>query len=48
MQLAWQKYLAALHAIDNPAAGRPVRLEDGRLKRHRAWKYLFVRSRKVP
>jgi hypothetical protein len=47
MNLAWEKYLQALQAIDSPG-GWPIRLADGKLKRHRVWKNLFVRSRKVP
>jgi hypothetical protein len=47
MKLAWEKYLEALRAIDT-AGGWPVWLGDGKLKKHRRWKNLFVRSRKVP
>lgn len=47
MNLSWEKYLQALHTIDS-GGGWPIRLADGTLKRRRAWKYLFTRSRKVP
>ena len=47
MKLAWEQYLEALRAIDT-AGSWPVRLGDGKLKKHRRWKNLFVRSRKVP
>lgn len=47
MNLSWKKYLQALHAMDSPG-GWPIRLADGALKRGRAWKYLFTRSRKMP
>jgi len=46
MNLAWEKYLEALRKIDG-AGGWPVRLADGKLQRHRPWKNLLVRSRKV-
>lgn len=46
MKLAWQKYLTALHTVDS-SGGASVPLADGR-KRHRVWKYIFTRSRKVP
>lgn len=48
LKLVWKNYLQALHAIDSPAIGGFIRLGDGKLKRHRAWKNLLVRSRKVP
>jgi len=47
VRLAWEKFLQALRAIDSPG-GWPIRLADGKLKPHRVWKNLFVRSRKVP
>jgi hypothetical protein len=47
MRLAWKKYLAALHAIDS-GGGWPVHFANGTLQRHRAWKNLFARTRKVP
>ena len=46
MRLAWQKYMQALRDIDSQS-GRTVRLVSGKLQRHRAWKNLLVRSRKV-
>ena len=47
LKLAWEKYLQALRALDS-SGGWPVRLANGNLKRHRVWKNLLVRSRKVP
>jgi hypothetical protein len=48
LKLVLENYLQALHAIDCPVNGGFIRLGDGKLKRHRAWKNLLVRSRKVP
>jgi hypothetical protein len=46
MNLAWEKYMQALRAIDSKG-GRPVRLADGRVQRGRPWKNLLARTRKV-
>jgi len=46
MKLVWNNYLAALRRLDSPGGPR-VPLADG-IKKHRAWKYLFVRTRKAP
>ena len=46
-QLGWEKYLAALRAIDS-GGGWPVRLPNGALQRHRPWKNLLTLTRKVP
>jgi len=47
MKLAWDTYLAALRAVDSPDAGS-VRLGNGALQKHRFWKNIFARTRKVP
>ena len=47
MNLAWEKYLQALRAIDR-RRGWPVRIPNGKLQRYRRWKNLLARSRKVP
>jgi hypothetical protein len=47
MKLSWEKYLAALRALDSPG-GPAVRLADGKLQRRRPWTNLWVRTRKVP
>jgi hypothetical protein len=47
MNLSWQNYLVALHAIDSPAC-RSIRIGNGSLQKHRPWKNLFVRTRKAP
>jgi hypothetical protein len=47
LQFVWKKYLEALTAIDTTRGGWPARLADGHLQRHRAWKNLLARSRKV-
>jgi hypothetical protein len=46
MNLAWEKYMQALRAIDSHG-GWPVRLADGQLQRWRPWKNLLARTRKV-
>jgi hypothetical protein len=46
MSLSWEKYLEALRAMDS-RGGWPIRLADGKLQRHRPWKNLLVRTRKV-
>ena len=46
MNLAWEKYMQALRAIDSNG-GRLVRLADGHLQRGRPWKNLLARTRKV-
>ena len=46
LKLMWNQYLEALKALDTPG-GWPVRLADGPLQRHRAWKNLLVHTRKV-
>ena len=46
LKLAWENYLKALQGIDS-ATGRSVGLTGGRLQRHRVWRNLLVRSRKV-
>jgi len=48
LRLVWEKYLEALSAIDSSGGGWPVRLANGKLQRHRAWKNLLVRTRKAP
>jgi hypothetical protein len=45
--VGWEKYLSALRAIDS-GGGWPVRLANGKLQRHRPWKNLLTRTRKVP
>ena len=47
MNLAWDSYLAALHAIDSPN-GSSVSLGNGALQKYRPWKNLLTRTRKVP
>jgi hypothetical protein len=47
MNLSWEKYLDALRAIDTKDGGL-VRLGNGALQKHRPWKNLLVRTRKVP
>jgi hypothetical protein len=47
MRVGWEKYLAALRAIDS-GGGWPVRLPNGKLQRHRPWKNLLTHTRKVP
>jgi hypothetical protein len=46
LRWSWEKYLEALRAIDTPG-GWPVKLSNGSLQRHRPWKNLFVRTRKL-
>ena len=46
LKLVWTQYLEALRGLDTPG-GWPVHLADGPLQRHRAWKNLLVRTRKV-
>jgi len=46
MRIGWEKYLEALRALDS-GGGWPVTLPNGKLQRHRAWKNLLVRTRKV-
>jgi hypothetical protein len=47
MWYGWEKYLAALRRIDS-GGGWPVRVANGELQGFRAWKNLWVRSRRVP
>ena len=47
MNLSWQTYLGALRAVDSPS-GDSVRLANGVLQKHRPWKNLLTRTRKVP
>jgi hypothetical protein len=47
MKLSWEKYLAALRAVDSDS-GWPVHIGNGKLQRHRSWKNLLMRTRKVP
>jgi hypothetical protein len=47
MNFSWASYLKALHAIDSPD-GSSVRLGNGALQKHRPWKNLLARTRKVP
>jgi hypothetical protein len=46
MNLVWKKYMQALRAIDNDR-GWPIRLPDGKLQRHRAWKNFLAHTCKV-
>jgi hypothetical protein len=47
MNLSWQKYLDGLRAIDSDG-GSCVRVGNGTLQKHRPWKNLLARTRKVP
>lgn len=47
MNFSWLSYLRALHTIDSPN-GATVRLGNGVLQKHRPWKNLLARTRKVP
>jgi hypothetical protein len=47
MKLSWESYLKALRGVDSPG-GLAVRLGNGALQKHRPWKNLLVRTRKVP
>jgi hypothetical protein len=47
MDFSWKTYLAALRAIDT-ADGGSIRLGNGTLQKHRPWKNLLTRTRKVP
>jgi len=46
MRVGWEKYLKALQALDS-GGGWPIRLPNGTLQKHRPWKNLLVRTRKV-
>jgi hypothetical protein len=46
MNLCWETYLEALRGIDSPD-GWLVKLPNGTLQRHRSWKNLFVRTRRL-
>ncbi|HEX7654093.1 MAG TPA: hypothetical protein VF607_11340 [Verrucomicrobiae bacterium] len=48
LQIAWEKYLAGLRAVDDTPPGPKIKLRDGAVQRRRAWKNLLVLSRKVP
>ncbi|HEX4266227.1 MAG TPA: hypothetical protein VH597_17960 [Verrucomicrobiae bacterium] len=47
LKLSWENYLAGLRAIDSDGGGS-VRIGNGTLQKHRPWKNLLVRTRKVP
>lgn len=47
MKLVWEKYLEALHQLDQPP-GQPVRISDQKWRLSRAWRNLFARGRKLP
>jgi hypothetical protein len=47
LKLSWEKYLAGLRAIDCDR-GPSIRLGNGNLQKHRPWKNLLARTRKVP
>ena len=47
MDISWKTYLAALRAINTPNSGRFC-IGNGTLQKHRPWKNLLARTRKVP
>ena len=48
-QLAWARFIEALHTLDGGAqAGPPVRIADEKLAPHQGWRSRVVRSRPVP